>query len=175
MSLLLHVGCGHERGVPVAQFQDWEQIRVDIDPTVGPDVVDDIRELSQFGNESADAVYSSHNLEHLSELEVPLALSSFCRVLRPGGIAFIMVPDFRLACEWVSKGKGEDVIYNSPAGPITPVDMIFGYRPWSANEWQRHRTGFTVSSLRTRMFSAGFRRVSVTEGQGFDIIGVGDK
>lgn len=158
------------------QFQDWNQVRVDIDPRVFPDEVDDIRCLSKFDNESVDGVFSSHNLEHLDEQDVPLALRTFWRVLKPSGILFLMVPDFRLACEWVANGKGEETIYTSPAGPICPLDMIFGYRAWTkGNEWQRHKTGFTVERLSRMLGDAGFSIRNVQTGQGFDLIGVGEK
>jgi len=178
MKTLLHVGCGHaqKENVPVLQFQEWNHVRVDIDESVKPDVRDDIRFLYKFENESVDGVFSSHNLEHLESEDVPLALRTFWRVLKPGGMLFIMVPDFRLACEWVAKGKGDEIIYASPAGPITPMDMIFGYRRWTRqNEWQRHRTGYTVESLRALISDAGFAIHESKTGEGFDIIGFGEK
>lgn len=173
---VLHVGCGGSRDIPVLQFQDYRQIRVDIDPTVFPDEVDDIRTLAKFENESADGIFSSHNLEHLDEQDVPLALRTFWRVLKPGGVAFLMVPDFRLACEWVADGRGEEIVYESPAGPICPLDMIFGYRAWTrGNEWQRHKTGFTVERLTAKLGDAGFAISHVQVGQGFDLIAVAEK
>lgn len=174
MKTLLHVGCGHSQKehVPVEDFRTWNHVRVDIDESVNPDVIDDIRELRQFENESVQGVFSSHNLEHLEDEEVALALRQFWRVLAPDGILFVMVPDFRLACEWVARGDGEKVIYVSPAGPICPIDMIFGFRPWTvSNHWQRHRTGFSVESLRRKLNDAGFAQVHVQTGLGFDIIG----
>lgn len=162
--------------VPVTDFAEFNHVRVDIDPSVNPDVIDDIRELKEFENESVHAVFSSHNIEHLEDQDVALALRTFWRVLVPTGIVFLMVPDFRLACEWVAQGKGEEQIYLSGAGPICPMDMIFGYRPWTvANPWQRHRTGFTVDSLRRKLSDAGFAKVDVREGPQFDIIAVAEK
>lgn len=178
MKTLLHVGCGHaqKEHVPVAQFQDWNHVRVDIDPKVRPDVIDDIRTLETVENESVDGVFSSHNLEHLEAEDLPLALRTFWRVLKPGGICVILVPDLELACAEVAKGNGDVTIYESPAGPICPIDMIYGYRPWTRdNPWQRHRNGFTVASLRAALSNAGFALVNVCKGQLFDIIGVADK
>lgn len=178
MKTLLHVGCGpaREEHVNVLQFAEYRHIRVDIDGRVNPDVIDDIRTLSEFENESVDGVFSSHNLEHLEEADVSLALRTFWRVLKPGGIVFLLVPDFRLACEWVGAGKGEETIYVSGAGPITPLDMIFGFRPWTlTNHWQKHRTGFTLSRLNRALSSAGFPLVHVKQGEMFDLVAIGEK
>ena len=176
--VLLHVGCGHSQyeHVHVSDFREYRHIRVDIDPRVQPDVIDDIRTLAHFENESADAVFSSHNLEHLDEDDVVLALRTFWRVLKPDGVAFLMVPDFRLACEWIGAGRADETVYISPAGPITPLDMVFGFRPWTKeNEWQRHRTGFTLQRLNRALAAAGFKKYYSQQGAAFDLISVGEK
>lgn len=43
-------------------------------------------------NDCNDFVYSSHCLEHLTD--VPLALKNWVRILKPGGFLYIVVPDF---------------------------------------------------------------------------------
>ena len=45
-------------------------------------------------DESYDFVYSSHCLEHMPEVQ--LALTNWVRILRPGGILYLVVPDFEL-------------------------------------------------------------------------------
>ena len=45
---------------------------------------------------SADAVYCSHVLEHLGRDDVPKALATTLRILKPGGIFRMIVPDL----EW---------------------------------------------------------------------------
>ena len=42
---------------------------------------------------SVDAVFSSHNIEHLYPHEVPLALKEFMRVLKPDGFVLMTCPD----------------------------------------------------------------------------------
>jgi SAM-dependent methyltransferase len=50
--------------------------------------------MTGIGDESYDFVYSSHCLEHMSD--VKLALTNWLRILRPGGILYVVVPDFEL-------------------------------------------------------------------------------
>lgn len=51
-----------------------------------------------FDSESIDAVYHSHLLEHLDRNVVEKFLLEIKRVLKPGGIQRIVVPDFEKAC-----------------------------------------------------------------------------
>ncbi|MFZ0964137.1 MAG: methyltransferase domain-containing protein [Terriglobia bacterium] len=50
-------------------------------------------------NESLDGVYSCHVLEHLDLSEAELFLSEIHRVLRPGGIIRLVLPDLRRRAE----------------------------------------------------------------------------
>jgi hypothetical protein len=53
----------------------------------------DLRRELPFADASFDAVYCSHVLEHLSRAEGPALLARLRRVLRPGGIVRVAVPD----------------------------------------------------------------------------------
>jgi predicted SAM-dependent methyltransferase len=48
---------------------------------------------------SADAVYASHVLEHLAREDVPVALANTFRILKPGGIFRLIVPDLAWRAE----------------------------------------------------------------------------
>ena len=67
---------------------------------------------------SVDAVWSSHNVEHLYGHQVPTALGEFNRVLKAGGLALITLPDLQTVCRSIAEGKLEPVLYQSPAGPV---------------------------------------------------------
>jgi SAM-dependent methyltransferase len=165
--IVLHVGCGppaanrlHER----FRGSRWHEIRVDLDPSVKPDLVASITDLRGIADVSIDAVWSSHNLEHLSAHEVPVALSEFFRVLKPGGFALITLPDLQQVAEFIVADKLEDVAYESPAGPITPLDCVFGLRTAIAagQPLMAHRTGFTETTLRKHVERAGFSDVRIS-------------
>lgn len=165
--LLLHVGCGaaHPDKLPAAFFTpgEWAELRLDIDPDVAPDLVASITDMAVVPSTSVDAVWSSHNIEHLAAHEVPLALGEFHRVLRPGGFALIATPDLQQAAALIATGQLEEAAYLSAAGPIAPLDILYGFRPSIAagNSFMGHRTGFTDASLQRALLAAGFASAQV--------------
>jgi SAM-dependent methyltransferase len=62
-------------------------------------LVCDISKGLPFADNSVDAVYHSHMLEHLDRSVVDKFLFEVNRVLRPGGIHRIVVPDLELLCK----------------------------------------------------------------------------
>jgi SAM-dependent methyltransferase len=164
---LLHVGCGvaDPRKLPPAFFVpgEWREARLDIDPGVHPDIVASITDMAMVESASFDAVWSAHNLEHLFAHEVPLALAEFRRVLRPGGFALITLPDLQRAAELIAQDRLAEPAYISPAGPISPIDMLFGHRGAIAagNLFMAHRTGFTPRTLEAALVTARFDSVRV--------------
>jgi len=59
----------------------------------------DITKPLPFLDGSFDSVYSSHTLEHLYLSQTQALLRECFRVLRPGGVARMLVPDLRAICE----------------------------------------------------------------------------
>jgi SAM-dependent methyltransferase len=57
------------------------------------DVVDDAERLSRFASDSLDFVIANHVLEHIED--PVLSLENMLRVLRPGGILLLVLPDPR--------------------------------------------------------------------------------
>ena len=159
---VLHVGCGPPNPQSLHKKfrgEEWEEIRLDINPDVEPDMVGSITDMSGVEDVSVDAVWSSHNLEHLYAHEVHEALAEFYRVIKADGFAFITLPDMESVAGEVAKGNLEGVLYQSPAGPIAAVDVIWGYRAAIAagNHYMAHKTGFTKATLGEKLGAAGFR------------------
>lgn len=170
---VLHVGCGaaNPAKLPEAFFpaDAWSELRLDIDPGVEPDIVASITDMSAVPTGSVDGVWSAHNLEHLWSHEVPLALREFRRVLCPGGFAAMTMPDLQSVAEQIVAGNLEGAAYMSAMGPITPLDMLYGFRPAIAegNIFMGHRTGYIASSLAAHLIAAGFTDVRVQRDGGF--------
>ncbi len=170
MKTFLHVGCGPLYIDPVTQqpnrpkgfgVAEWHELRLDINPDVQPDVVGTMTDMSAVPSGSVDAIFSSHNIEHLYPHEVPVALSEFKRVLRSDGFVVITCPDLQSVCALVAEGKLTEPAYISPAGPIAPLDILYGHRPPMSrgNLYMSHRCGFTLNVLLATFQSAGFSKV----------------
>ena len=163
MNTFLHVGCGHKRkDRTTAGFSDWKELRFDIDESVLPDLVGTMTDMSSVASASVNAVFSSHNIEHLYPHEVPKALAEFVRVLSDDGFAVITCPDIQSVCALIAQDKLTEPAYTSPAGPISPLDILYGHRASMAqgNLYMAHRCGFTERVLTGTLKTAGFASVA---------------
>lgn len=161
MKTFLHVGCGpNSKGKTTKEFatDDWKELRFDIDPGVKPDYVGTMVDMTAIDDGFVDAIFSSHNIEHLYFHQVPLALAEFKRVLKPDGVLVITCPDIQEVAKLVAEDKLMEPAYESLAGPITPLDILYGFaRPISqGNTYMAHRCGFTETVLRDTIFAGGF-------------------
>jgi hypothetical protein len=164
--ILLNVGAGHPKSgarIPDAfQSVDWKEVRLDIDPANEPDVIGTMLDMSAVAKGSMDALYSAHNIEHVYSHQVPLVLAEFLRVLKESGVAVITCPDLQTVCALAADNKLTDAAYNSAAGPITPLDILYGHSAALAagNHFMAHKTGFTEKSLIQALQTAGFQSIA---------------
>lgn len=141
-------------------------MRLDIEPLAEPDIVASMTDMGDIGPFSA--VYSSHCLEHLAPHDVAVALGEMKRVLGPGGAVIIIVPDLE------DVRPTEDVLYESDAGPVTGLDMIYGLRSALPHlPHMAHRTGFVAATLRSALEAAGFTDVRTERAADYNLIGTG--
>ncbi|HEX7672502.1 MAG TPA: methyltransferase domain-containing protein [Polyangiaceae bacterium] len=177
--VVLHVGCGSqssdllEREFPKPE---WVEVRLDIDPKVMPDIVASITDMHMIETGAVDTVFSPHNVEHLFTHEVAAAFSEFARVLPPNGRAVVGVPDLQQVAKLIAEDKLLDTAYESAAGPIAPIDMVYGHRGYVArgHVFMAHRTGFTARSLGEALVQNGFAGADVVR-TGFDLWAVAHK
>ncbi len=161
MKKVLNVG-GNNKDVPLpTQYADFEDVLLDIDPKGSPDIVCDARELKTLAGNQFDAIYCSHNLEHYYRHDVPKVLAGFMHVLKEGGFAHVIVPDIaELMRITVAENLDiDDVLYQSPAGPIMVLDVLYGYGPeieQSGQDFYAHKTGFTQKSLLAALHKSNF-------------------
>jgi predicted SAM-dependent methyltransferase len=177
----LHIGCGPQRKASTTQgfnTDAWTELRLDIDESVQPDIVGTMTDMSAVADDSVDAIFSSHNIEHLYPHDVPLALKEFIRVLRPDGFAVITCPDLKPVCALVAEDRLVEPAYQSAAGPIAPLDIMYGHRASMArgNLYMAHRCGFTEKVLSATLQSAGFAIVaSMARPAAFDLWAIASK
>lgn len=161
---VLNVG-GNSKGIPIPpHFDHWRHDLLDIDPSGKPDLLCDARELATQAAASYDAIYCSHNLEHYLHHDARRVLLGFLHVLKDSGFADIRVPDIGQLMRHCVAGDLDldDLLYNSPAGPIRVRDVFWGLGTMierSGNDFFAHKTGFTRQSLTRILEDAGFAEV----------------
>jgi hypothetical protein len=66
-------------------------------------------------------------------------------------------------CALVAEDKLTDTAYQSGAGPIAPIDMIYGHRTsiMQGNVFMAHKSGFTKKVLTATLLSVNFESVAV--------------
>lgn len=146
-------------------------------------MVHDLARGIPFESNSVDAVYHSHMLEHLDREVGEAFLSEVLRVLKPGGIHRIVVPDFELRCrEYVAH---LDACVSSPAQQSDHDNYVAGVleqsvqreasgtsqqRPFrrrvenallgdARRRGQTHQWMYDRVNLRAKLLSAGYREV----------------
>ena len=154
---------------------EWQEVRIDIEPRTQPDIVGSFADMrGVIADARFDALFSSHAIEHLYAHEVIPAFREFRRVLKPDGFALVTCPDLAAIARQLLKGGSEGVAYQSPAGPIRPIDMLFGHSEAIANGQtaMAHHTGFTAPRLARVALVGGFAEVRLIEGGNFDLWGL---
>jgi SAM-dependent methyltransferase len=160
--LLVNLGCGPKGSAWLpAMFAEWRELRVDIDPGAAPDILADITDLSAIESGAADAVWSSHCLEHLYLYQVGTAIAEAYRILGEDGFFCMIVPDLQTLAEYLVNDRLHEVVYESPAGPVVAHDMLFGYGPYLAQGHlaMAHNCGFTPTLLLQNLQAAPFAQI----------------
>jgi predicted SAM-dependent methyltransferase len=139
----LHIG-GRET------HPEWKILDVEQRPEV--DYIGNASDLSQFEDESIEAIYASHVLEHFYyalDYELAFTLTEWHRVLKQGGQLMISVPDLRALC-W---------LYSRPdidrQERFHIMQMIFGGQ---TNEYDVHKVGFDFDILCLYLAEVGFTK-----------------
>jgi len=134
----LHLGCGkrHIPGFVHIDAVDYPHI----------DHVTSIDNLSFISDGSVDLIYNCHVLEHFKRRDVERVLREWCRVLKPGGILRISVPDFARLCEVYQRYSKLDFV----------IGALFGRQDYLYNI---HYNVFDFSSLSDILRRTGFTNV----------------
>lgn len=133
----LHLGCGWRDFGP-----DW----IHIDGGDYPHLkYNDITKLT-FDSESVDLIYSSHVLEYFDRQEVMDVLHEWRRVLKPGGVLRIAVPDFEAMSNLYVQKK---ISLNQILGPLYGKMKMSDYTIY-------HKTTYDFQSLKLICEEIGF-------------------
>lgn len=138
----LHVG-----GLEVRE--GWKILNAQALP--GVDFVGDCNDLSRFADNSITEVYASHVYEHLSyQKELEKALREVYRVLKPGGLFRLGVPDLEVLCKLMLDPK------LPLEGKFHVMRMIMGGQ---VDEYDYHKVGFTYEMMKHWLEGVGFKHV----------------
>lgn len=139
----LHLGCG---SIILPGF-----INIDALDLPGVDMVMDLSNLKKFKSNSVELIYGSHHLEHFPTAHIPRLLEEYFRVLKPGGVIKVAVPDLDAIAELYV--KHEDW-FTPPHNPW--LGLLYGGQDYKFNF---HKTGFNFVWLKYLLEQAGFRDV----------------
>ena len=88
--------------------------------------------MSNVESGTIDAIYSSHNIEHLYPHEVIGVFKEFQRVLSPSGFLILHCPDLISVAEGILKTGLEEPLYISPCW--TNIALRHPLRPYRRHE-----------------------------------------
>lgn len=111
--------------------------------------------LPQYADGSVDEVRASHLLEHFGGREAPAVMDEWVRVLKPGGLLRIAVPDF----EWVLREYDQGEL--SERNGLLHAYIMGG----QVDEHDYHKSTWTAGGLRLLMESAGLTDIGPWESE----------
>lgn len=136
----------------------------------------DVRKRLPWRDGSFEAVYASHLLEHLHLSEGMALLRECHRVLRPGGVIRIVVPDLESAIRdyverrehaetyrntFLTRTRADELNSRMLFHEATPVPGGFAMRTFRLhNAFHQHKWMYDAESLSAHLSAAGFREVA---------------
>jgi predicted SAM-dependent methyltransferase len=157
-----NLGCGvtWHRGSKEAAPEVYT-VRVDLNEEANPDFRCDVRCLPTEWKEMFDEVKANHVLEHIRWEESNETLEEWIRILKPGGILKLGLPDLKSAAEKILRDDGKD----RPMGPLVLGTIYGDQRSKFFNAGQDvgvHLTGFTPKDIAARLLKLGMEKLLVT-------------
>lgn len=136
----LHIGGTESRA-------GWEVL--DVRTGAHVDHVGDALDLSRFADDTFAEVYASHVLEHFDYVEeLPRVLAEWFRVLAPGGVLRLSVPDIDILAHLLLQRHVLDVSQR-----FQVMRMIFGGQ---THAHDHHRVGLNQDFMAVFLDRAGF-------------------
>jgi SAM-dependent methyltransferase len=148
-------------------------------------IVHDLRQRLPFPENTFSAVYASHVLEHLYRAQAEALLLECKRVLRPGGVLRLVVPDLHstvlnylegrnggstASTRWLAADRlNERLAFRSPRPPAGSFPIRF-YAVWK--DFHSHKWMYDSDSLAHYLEAAGFNPVAQKEFRCSEIPGI---
>lgn len=139
----LNLGGGSKR------IEGW--LNVDLDPSA--DVIADVRKLP-YEDDTVDEAMAIHILEHIPRWDADATIIEWRRVLKPGSVLVVEVPDLIKCCEAILSFKDDRM----------GLWGLFG-DPGYQSELMIHRWAYTGEELAWMLKRAGFSKVKIQPAQ----------
>lgn len=135
----LNIGCGkrHIEGYINIDY------KADLEPK--PDMVMDCKVLDRFDNDSVHEILGIHMFEHIHPCEAFNALKEYHRVLIPGGILVLELPDMKELCR--------NFVYADTQNKYIILEGIYS----TSTPWSPHLYGWDDMLLYEHLQGAGFK------------------
>lgn len=144
----LQVGCSEVRG----RYKQAEWVNLDIEPHDGVDIIADAADEIPLETNTIDEIHCVHVLEHVTRDKYQPMLAEMHRVLKPGGILYVEVPDFQ--------GTVRNLTEAFESGDVEAIH-IWTTSVYGKNERKgmAHHMGFYEGLLRREFRLEGFTDV----------------
>jgi len=177
---VLNAGAGSKQIKMPAHYRGWNQVYLDINPDSEADIIADLRAMPQVADDTYDAVFLSHVLEHFHPWEGQAVLAELTRVLKLGGFLEVRVPHARAVMEEILDGHAMDEpLYHADIGPVTPHDILYGHASTvrDGNAFMMHKVSFTPDLLGAELRAAGLKieLLCPTGGLKYELCAIGRK
>ncbi len=148
----LNVGCGTD------YKEGWVNVDNNSDNNITKlDLNHDLRNPLPYKDNTVDFIFNEHFFEHLTVEEGQMAMKEFMRVLKPGGVMRIAMPDLEDTVEayYNPKWKERDVMRKFDLEFVqTRAEMINMNFHWWGHKWL-----YDWEELERRLREAGYTKI----------------
>lgn len=118
-------------------------------------VVDDVRTLTKFNENSVDLIQAFHLVEHIPVYEIEKTIIRWFEILKPGGLLVVELPDLVKSCiNFLSSLTTKDQTTVNNLG----LYGIYG-QPTPGNTFMEHKWGWIPDTLGQVFVNCGFEDV----------------
>lgn len=123
--------------------------------------IHDLRRTFPFDNGSVDVVYTSHTLEHFSKQDGERFLRECHRVLRPGGILRVVVPDLEAIVSDYTSGKTSADMFLDELYVVSDTSGMGFFKKLLANQIAfPHKCMYDTRTMLSRLRQINFQAES---------------
>ncbi len=158
----LNIGSGD------AKMEGYINLDAIWNPKVTDVLYDMVLDELPFEDNSVDEIRSDYTFEHIGPLAHKFCLGEWLRVLKPGGVLHLLVPNILVFCEQALHDAANIPLGEDPTGkqPIPPLEHFYqcmiglfsqhGKQYRDQYPFLEHRWGFCEGSLKALLEENGF-------------------